>query len=79
MDTWRPGDQPVYVSDTRKAASDFGWQPRVSVDEGLRRLWSWAVSLSGAQAAELQQRAAPRMLPDLTQTRVDVALAGPSA
>jgi CDP-paratose 2-epimerase len=79
MDTWRPGDQPVYVSDTRKAAADFGWQPRVGVDEGLRRLWSWAQSLSGAHAAELHERAAARALPDLPQTRVDVALAGPSA
>ena len=26
-DEWRPGDQPVYVSDTRKAGADFGWQP----------------------------------------------------
>lgn len=38
---WRPGDQPVYVSDTRKAERDFGWTPRVSVDAGLGRLWDW--------------------------------------
>jgi CDP-paratose 2-epimerase len=25
---WRPGDQPVYVSDTSAAARDFGWMPR---------------------------------------------------
>ena len=38
---WRPGDQPVYVSDIRKAHRDLGWRPMVSLDEGLRRLWSW--------------------------------------
>jgi CDP-paratose 2-epimerase len=34
----RPGDQPVFVSDTAKAARDFGWAPAVSVPEGIRRL-----------------------------------------
>jgi CDP-paratose 2-epimerase len=40
-ESWRPGDQPVYVSDTSVAERDFGWTPRVSVDQGLERLWSW--------------------------------------
>lgn len=39
---WRPGDQPIYVTNTCKAQRDFGWQPRVQVDEGLKRLWAWA-------------------------------------
>lgn len=38
---WRPGDQPVYISDIRKAAQDFGWQPRVSVQEGVSKLIRW--------------------------------------
>lgn len=38
---WRPGDQPVYVSDIRKAERDLGWRPRVSVTEGVERLWCW--------------------------------------
>jgi CDP-paratose 2-epimerase len=38
---WRPGDQPVYVSDIRKAERDLGWRPRVSVVEGIERLWQW--------------------------------------
>ena len=41
MHAWRPGDQPVYVSNTGAAARDFGWHPRVGLDEGLRRLWAW--------------------------------------
>jgi CDP-paratose 2-epimerase len=45
-ETWRPGDQPVYVSDTRRAERDFGWRPLVSVDEGLERLWQWATALA---------------------------------
>jgi CDP-paratose 2-epimerase len=45
---WRPGDQPVYVSDTRKAQRDFGWKPAVSIDEGLPRLWDWAVGRRSA-------------------------------
>lgn len=38
---WRPGDQPVYVSNTAAAARDFGWTPQVGLHEGLRRLWEW--------------------------------------
>jgi CDP-paratose 2-epimerase len=38
---WRPGDQPVYVSDIRKAGRDLGWEPAVSVSEGVSRLWRW--------------------------------------
>lgn len=37
---WRPGDQKVYVSDIR-AAREFGWQPKVDPQTGLRWLWSW--------------------------------------
>jgi len=38
---WRPGDQTVYVSDIRKAQRELGWQPKVSLHEGLERLWRW--------------------------------------
>lgn len=38
---WRPGDQPVYISDTRKAACHFGWQPTFSKEEGIKRLLEW--------------------------------------
>lgn len=37
----RPGDQPVYVSDIRRAEELLSWRPRVGVEEGLMRLSSW--------------------------------------
>ncbi|GAB4473942.1 MAG: GDP-mannose 4,6-dehydratase [Anaerolineae bacterium] len=39
---WRPGDQRVFISDTRKAGRALGWQPSVPVSEGVRRLYQWA-------------------------------------
>ncbi len=38
---WRPGDQKIYISDIRKASHDFDWEPKVDVDEGVRRLFDW--------------------------------------
>lgn len=38
---WRPGDQPVYVSDIRKAREEFGWEPTVSVKQGVSELATW--------------------------------------
>ncbi len=43
-DDWRPGDQPIYISDIRKAGRDLGWQPRVRVEEGILRLYDWIVA-----------------------------------
>lgn len=39
---WRPGDQRIYVSDTRKALDELGWQPTVDVRVGVGRLIDWA-------------------------------------
>lgn len=38
---WRPGDQPVYVSDIGKAETELGWRPQVSWDQGVRKLIGW--------------------------------------
>jgi len=37
----RPGDQPVFFCDTRKAQRDFRWEPRIDVDAGLLHLRNW--------------------------------------
>ncbi len=44
---WRPGDQKVYLSDISKAKADFGWEPKVSPEEGLLRLWRWIQANGG--------------------------------
>ena len=38
---WRPGDQPVYVSDIRKVAEELGWRPKTSVKAGVEKLYRW--------------------------------------
>ena len=43
-DDWRPGDQPLYISDISKARRSFEWLPQVGVEEGIRSLYEWVVS-----------------------------------
>ena len=38
---WRPGDQRVYVSDTRKAKYELGWSPTVGTRDAVHRLVVW--------------------------------------
>ena len=38
---WRTGDQRIYVSDIRKAERELDWRPRVSIREGVVRLFEW--------------------------------------
>jgi CDP-paratose 2-epimerase len=38
---WRPADQRYYVSSNAAFAKITGWRPRVSVEEGVRRLHEW--------------------------------------
>jgi CDP-paratose 2-epimerase len=38
---WRAGDQRVYVSDLRRASSELGWSPTISVTEGVASLVEW--------------------------------------
>jgi UDP-glucose 4-epimerase len=52
---WRPGDQPCYISDIRKAANVMGWKPLIDRETGIRRLWEWVASnpeIFGAAVAE---------------------------
>jgi CDP-paratose 2-epimerase len=43
-DDWRPGDQRIFVADTRKAEQELGWRPQVSSAEGVRRLYEWVAA-----------------------------------
>jgi CDP-paratose 2-epimerase len=45
FEEWRPGDQRYYVSDTSKFEAATGWRARVSVDDGVARLWQWLASM----------------------------------
>lgn len=38
---WRPGDQPVFISDISRATRDFGWRPKIGVEEGIGHLIEW--------------------------------------
>jgi len=40
-DTWRPGDQPVFVCDLTKAKDLLDWQPQLPVGQGVVKLISW--------------------------------------
>jgi CDP-paratose 2-epimerase len=41
---WRPGDQRVFYADLRKASHDLGWEPRIGLEDGIRRLVEWVQS-----------------------------------
>lgn len=38
---WRLGDQPIYISDIRKAERELGWCPKTPAPEGISRLFDW--------------------------------------
>src|SRR5262249_59243245 len=63
MDTWRPGDQPCYVSDTRKAKRLLGWEPRITKEEGIRRLWAWVEGHRSDFNGQSPAKAQPVTLP----------------
>ncbi|KKQ99319.1 MAG: dTDP-D-glucose 4,6-dehydratase [Microgenomates group bacterium GW2011_GWC1_39_12] len=37
----RPGDQPYFIADIRKANHDFGWVPTISYKKGIQQLYQW--------------------------------------
>jgi CDP-paratose 2-epimerase len=43
-ESWRPGDQRVFIADINKAKQDFGWEPEIEVETGIRKLFDWVRS-----------------------------------
>jgi CDP-paratose 2-epimerase len=54
---WRVGDQRYYVSDTRKFRAATGWAPRISVREGVKRLYEWLRDNQNQSSAVLSRGA----------------------
>lgn len=42
----RPFDVRELVLDISRARAEFGWEPRVSLEEGMERTWQWQKSIS---------------------------------
>ena len=40
---WRPGDQKIFVCQIKRALDDFGWKPKVSISEGIKKLYEWVI------------------------------------
>ena len=40
---WRPGDQPVYVSNVAKIKKNLGWQPKTDIQSGTSKMIDWIV------------------------------------
>ena len=38
---WRPGDQPVYISDFQKAERELQWKPTIDPECGVKQLFDW--------------------------------------
>lgn len=44
FDSWRPGDQKIYVSNIQKAEKILNWRPKIDVTSGVSLLWKWVES-----------------------------------
>jgi CDP-paratose 2-epimerase len=40
-DTWRPGDQKIFVGNIGMAGKELGWRPKVKPPEGVKKLYAW--------------------------------------
>lgn len=38
---WRPGDQPIYVSNNAKLEKELGWKPKINHKEGIGSMITW--------------------------------------
>jgi CDP-paratose 2-epimerase len=40
-DSWRPGDQKVFVGNITKAKKELGWEPTINPVKGVKKLYKW--------------------------------------
>jgi CDP-paratose 2-epimerase len=57
----RPGDQPLYISDTSRMEHDTGWRPRRSVTQTLNAIYAFSQNYPESVAAR-QLAPAPQMI-----------------
>ena len=43
FDEWRPSDQKVYISDITNANKALGWVPKVTPEQGVKKLAEWVL------------------------------------
>ncbi len=43
---WRESDQKVFIADISKAKRDFNWEPKVSKEEGIKRMYEWVKKIN---------------------------------
>ena len=41
VDTPRPSDQIIYISDISKVSQDFNWRPKTNLELGLSKTLDW--------------------------------------
>jgi len=41
FEDWRPGDQKVYYTNTQNAKRDFNWEPLITKEDGVQKLFNW--------------------------------------
>jgi UDP-glucose 4-epimerase len=44
-----PGDQRRTNADTSRIRTELGWEPQVSLEDGLRAQWEWAAAKVAAE------------------------------
>jgi len=54
FENWRAADQRYYVANTGKFSALTGWKPKVSVREGVRRLYDWLIASNQHFVAPLE-------------------------
>ena len=40
---WRPGDQKVFIADSSKAKTHFGWAPETNKEAGIQKMLTWCM------------------------------------